>query len=57
MFYNNVILKDSLLNDFIKDKPYFFKYDNIYRICMDLRITIFNFQRARLPKQPGYPVR
>jgi hypothetical protein len=23
MFYNNVILKDSLLNDFIKDKPFF----------------------------------
>ncbi len=57
MFYNNVILKDSLLNDFIKDKPYFFKYDNIYRICMDLRITFFNFQKALLPKQPGYPVR
>jgi hypothetical protein len=35
MFYNYVRLKDSFLNDLIKDMLYFFNYDNIYGLSMD----------------------
>ncbi|MDR6944574.1 hypothetical protein J2W55_004434 [Mucilaginibacter pocheonensis] len=35
MFYNNLCAKDNFFYDLLKDLPQFFKYDNIYGVCMD----------------------